>query len=191
MISANTAHLGQLARIVELQEQRDGMKSALSRRFRKVRHTFGSLYGPDQSFPVLAASGKTPRSPTGLVVQVRETVAFFEKPSLELPPLEVDGIAVDPPTTAVQLAAGADELDGVLVELDRARKQADVTRLAKNDAIEGYDLKFLRVARVAESLFHFAGMPELAKRVRPSTRRPGRRLADDGSEPESGERQER
>ena len=44
---------------------------------------------------------------------------------------------------------------------------------------------FLRVSRVAESLFHFAGMHELAKRVRPSTRRPGRRLADEGSETES------
>ncbi len=187
MISTNSAHLDQLARIVELRERRDGLRDALAGRFLKVRRTFETLYGPGRGFPMLAVSGKTPRTPTGLVAQVRETAAFLEKPRVELPPLEVDGIAVDPPTTAVQLAAGADELDGALVELDEAGKRAEVTRLAKNGAIDAYDRKFLRVARVAESLFHFAGMPELAKRVRPSTRRPGRRLVDDGSQPESGD----
>ncbi len=187
MISANSAHLGQLARIVELKARRAGLTGALSGRFLKVRNTFETLYGSHQGFPVLAVSGRTPRSPTGLVAQVRETAAFLAEPKVELPPLDVDGIAVDPPTTAVQLGAGADELDGVLVELNEAQKQADVTRQAKNDAISAYDRKFLRVARMAESLFHFAGMHELAKRVRPSTRRPGRRLADGGSEPEPGD----
>ena len=82
---------------------------------------------------------------------------------------------------------GDPELDRALVDLDAALKRAEVTRKAKNDALAAYDATFLRVARVAESLFHFAGLHERALRVRPSTLRPGRRLADEGAEPESGD----
>ncbi len=124
---------------------------------------------------------------TGLVAQVRETAGFLAKPRVELPRLDVAGITVDPRATAAQLAAAADELDGALADLDAALKQAEVTRAAKNDAIAAYDATFLRVAKVAESLFHFAGLHQLALRVRPSTRRPGRRLAEAGPEPESGD----
>ena len=134
---------------------------------------------------MLAVSGDTPTDPTGLVAQVRETVGFLLEPKVEPPELDLDGVALDPPTMAAQLGSGADELDGVLVEVNKAEKQADVTRPAKNEAIDAYDDKFLLVARVAESLFHFAGLHGLAERVRPSTRRPGRRLADEDAESDS------
>ena len=190
MISANTAHLGQLARIVDLKERRDELNLTLFSRFLKARHTVETLFGSDKRFPVLAITGDTPDDPTGLVAQVRETVGFFRDPKVETPELDLDGVALDPPTMADQLASGADELDGVLVDINEAEKQADVTRQAKNDAITAYDRKFLRVARLAEALFHFAGMHELATRVRPSTRRPGRRRADEDSPTDSGEIQE-
>ncbi len=185
MISANSSHLGRLAQVVELQGRRDDLKRALYSRFVKVRQTYETLYGSHRGFPVLAVSGRTPRHATGLVAQVRETAGFLAQPRVELPRLDIAGITVDPPATAAQLAAGAGELDGALVDLDTALKLAEVTRAAKNDAIAAYDATFLRVARVAESLFHFAGLHELAKRVRPSTRRPGRRLAEVGPKPDS------
>ncbi|MCP3958042.1 MAG: hypothetical protein GY719_09335 [bacterium] len=187
MVSANSIHLGRLAEVVGLQQRRDDLKGALYSRFVKVRRLFETLYGSGRGFPVLAVSGRTPRHATGLVAQVRETAGFLAKPRVELPRLDVAGITVDPPATAAQLAAEADELDGALVDLDEALKLAEITRQAKNDAIAAYDDTFLRVARLAESLFHFAGLHELAKRLRPSTRRPGRRLADEGPEPDSGD----
>ena len=187
MISANSSHLGRLAQVVELQERRDDLKRALYSRFVKLRRTYETLYGSHRGFPVLAISGRTPRHATGLVAQVRETAGFLAKPRVELPRLDVAGITVNPRATAAQLAAGADELAGALADLGAALKLAEVTRAAKNDAIAAYDATFLRVAKVAESLFHFAGLHEQAKRVRPSTRRPGRRLAEAGPEPESGD----
>ncbi len=72
-------------------------------------------------------------------------------------------------------------------EIDRARKEAEVTRKAKNDAIDQFDSVFLWVGRALESYFHLAGRHELAERVRPSTRRPGRRAADVDPESDSGE----
>ena len=195
MISANSSHLGQLALIVDLKERRENLTDVLSGRFFKARHTFETLYGTDKRFPVLAVSGDTPADPTGLVSQVRETAGFLAEPKVEPPAFDLDGVALDPPSVAVHLASGADELDGVLVDINEAEKQADVTRQGKNEAIDSYDRKFLRVARVAESLFHFAGLHALAERVRPSNRRPGRRVADEGSdadeaaETESGDTQ--
>ncbi len=183
MISANTAHLRQLALIVDLKQRRDSQSDTLLDRFLKARHTFETLYGSEKRFPVLAISGDTPTEPSGLIVQVRDSVSFLEDPKVETPAHDMPGIELDPPTIAGQLSADADVLDGTLVEVNEAEKQADGTRQAKNEAIYAYDRKFLRVARVAESLFHFAGMHELAERVRPSTRRPGRRLAEENGEP--------
>jgi hypothetical protein len=189
MISANSTHLGQLAQIVDLKSQRDGQTGNLSGRFFKTRHTFETLYGSDQRFAVLAISGDTPDDPTGLVAQVRETVGFLEDPKVATPDLDVLGIEIDPATLATQLTADADVLDGVLDGLNRAQKQADVTREAKNVAIKAYDDKFMDVARVAESVFRFAGLYELAKRVRPSTRRPGRRLEEENGETDATDTQ--
>ena len=182
MITANTAHLRQLALIVDLKGRRDAQTGTLLDRFLKARHTFETLYGSEQRFPVLAISGDTPTESTGLIVQVRDSVSFLEDPKVETPAHNMPGIELDPPTIAGQLSADADTLDGTLVEVNEAEKRADGTRQAKNEAIFAYDRKFLRVARLAESLFHFAGMHELAERVRPSTRRPGRRLADENGE---------
>ncbi len=191
MVAANTVHLGQLAQIVALQERRSSLTEGLFGRFLKARHGLEGLFGTRQGFPMLAVAGETPRDPRGLVNQVRETVDFLQKPKVELPPLDLDGFQIDLSATATQLKGEADELDQVLAELDRARKDAEVSRQAKNDAIDQFDDVFLWVGRALESYFHLAGMHELAERVRPSTRRPGRRAADEGSgsdpEPDSSE----
>ncbi len=157
------------------------------RRFSKSRRIFETVYGSSRRFPVLAISGDTPSDPTGLVAQVRDTAGFLHDPTVAAPELDLPGIELDPRAVATRLTADADELDGVLVDVNEAEKQADATREAKNAAISGYDRRFLRIARVAESIFHYVGMHELATRVRPSTRRPGRRLADEHGETDAAQ----
>ncbi len=76
MVAANTAHLGQLARIVALQERRSSLTQGLFSRFLKARHGLEGLFGTRQGFPMLAVAGETPRDPMGLVHQVRETAAL-------------------------------------------------------------------------------------------------------------------
>ncbi len=51
--------------------------------------------------------------------------------------------------------------------------------VVKNQAIEEYDRVFGWVTRAFESLFSLAGLEELARRIRPSVRRKGRRAVDE------------
>ncbi|MCP3959129.1 MAG: hypothetical protein GY719_14865 [bacterium] len=189
MLSANTTHLGQLALIVDLRKQRDGLQEVLFDRYFKARHTIETLYGKSQGFELLAVSGETPRDPTGLVNQVRETVEFLHEPKVEVSAPDLDGVQIDLSTIATQLGSGADELDTALVAIDRERKNGQTTRKAKNDAIAEFDRRYLWVGRALETYFNLAGMFELAERVRPSTRRPGRRAVDEKPEQGSGEAQ--
>lgn len=187
MLDANNAHLGQLAILIDLQKRRDELNLQLFDRFYKGRHTLESLYGRTRGFEVLAVDGETPRDPSGLIQQVRSTVTFLEEPKVVLPAPDVDGIAVDLPVLAFQLGTGADDLEGVLRAVEEQQKNAQTTRKAKNDAFAEFDRRYLWVGRALETYFHLAGMHELAERVRPSARRPGRRAADENMEPDAVE----
>ncbi len=179
MLSADTTHLGLLAAIVNLQKQRDERSAELFDRYFMARHGLESFYGKNQSFELLAVMGDTPRDPTGLINQVRQTVEFLTQPKVVLPAVDLDRVQLDLLSMAAQLATEADQLEDVLDRIDREHKNAEVTRKAKNDAIESFDRIYLWVGRALESYFHLAGMHDLAERVRPSARRPGRRAADE------------
>ncbi len=189
MHEANTAHLGQLALIVDQQKKRDGLFDELFGRYFKARHGLESFFGKSLGFEMLAVTGDTPRDPTGLINQVRQTVDFLDLPKVELPSIDLDGIQVDLAPMATQLGDGADELHGVLVDIDRERKNAQTTRKAKNDAIAEFDRIYLWVGRALETYFNLAGMHDLAARVRPSIKRAGRRAAEEGAEQGSSESQ--
>jgi hypothetical protein len=62
----------------------------------------------------------------------------------------------------------ADEL------VEREAREAEATLVAKNAALAEYDATFSSVATVVSGLLRMGGSAELAARVRPSPRRPGR-----------------
>ena len=112
IVTANTAHVGQLARIVALKEGRKELKSSLFSRFYKVRHGLESFLGAGQGFPILAVDGDTPRDPMGLINQVRETVDFLRDPKVDFPAVDVDGVQLDPPTIGTHLTRRGPEWGG-------------------------------------------------------------------------------
>ena len=183
MHAANKDHLGKLALIVDLQKRRDALNDQLFGRYFKARHTLETLFGRERGFEMLAVDGETPRDPTGLIHQVRSTVNFMQEPKIELPAVDVAGIDMDPAAMAIQLTDEADELESVLTGIERERKNAETTRMVKNEAIAEFDRRYLWVGRGLETYFHLAGMHELAEKVRPSTRRSGRRAADENLGP--------
>ncbi len=177
MLAVNTIHQGQLAKVVELAGQRDDLTGGLVEHFVQVRHSLENLYGGVRGFTVIGVTGQTLRDPAGLLKQVRETVDFLGSPKVALP--VVEGFNIDHSRVSERLASDAEELEGVLTDHAEARKEAEATRLSKNDAITAYDQTFLHVARTVGGLFHIAGLHDAAERVRPPERRKGSRPDDD------------
>ncbi len=66
----------------------------------------------------------------------------------------------------------------------REVREAEGTQATKNRALEAYDETFRKVATLLSATLSIAGEDELASRVRPTARRPGRTA---GSEADSGE----
>ena len=91
----------------------------------------------------------------------------------ELPAIRYQGVTLDPLTMALETQPKVDRLGETLEELSREERQSEAMKIAKDEALTAFDDSFRWVANSAESLFRLAKLPEVAKRVRPSTRRPG------------------
>jgi len=76
-----------------------------------------------------------------------------------------------------------DRLAEVLGSWIRQRKGTEKALIRKDAALETYKRKFSIYAANAESLYRWAGLYEEAKRIKPSTRRPGQRQVDEDLQP--------
>ncbi len=192
LAAADDEHQGKLMLLEELYHQRDEVGDKLQSVYFKVRHTLETLYSETQrrgrrwrrGFVLASVSGVTPRTPRRFLQQVEQTEKFLREPAVEPPSLELNGIQVDFVGLADDLKPlrqhYADLLDGI----DRAGKQAEGAMVAKNEAIGQYDRIFGWVTNAFESLFGLAGLEELARRIRPSVRRKGRRAVDEEDAPQ-------
>ena len=80
---------------------------------------------------------------------------------------------------ALELETKNKKLDAILTALDRDDRKAQSTVVRKQDAIEVWDDKYLRLARFFESFWRMAELDEKAKRFRPTVRQVGRPLRDE------------
>ena len=85
---------------------------------------------------------------------------------------------MNPQELALELQPRAVRLGVVRSELNGVGSQLNASRKDKNRGLKRHKENFLWIARGAESFFELAGEHELAKRIRPSIRRKGRRAAE-------------
>ncbi|MCP3959801.1 MAG: hypothetical protein GY719_18285 [bacterium] len=195
---AEDAHQGKLMLLEELFYQRDRVGERLQNLFFKVRHTLETLYSETQrkgrrwrrGFVLASITGATPRTPRRFLQQVEQTERFLREPVVDPPTLELNGVQVDFDELANDLEPVRREYGDLLDAIDRTQKEAQGALVAKNEAIDEYDRVFGWVTRAFESLFSLAGMEELARRIRPSVRRKGRRAIDEEDAPEAADASE-
>ncbi len=79
---------------------------------------------------------------------------------------------------ADKLSKTLGKLEESVAEVNNEVREAEATLSVKNDAIKDYDRAFSVTANLFSALLDAAGKKDLAKKVRPSTRRAGQTVED-------------
>lgn len=174
MADADQRHVHQLADLIRLRQERQGLQQDVYDHMTTLRTTLDTLFGPGQAFVLAGVEGPTARKAKKLVRQANLAISRLEQAGPELPPIRIGGILLDLKALAAALRAKVERLSAVLAAQQRALRVAQETRKEKNRAKDSHERLLLWSARTLEGYYQLAGEQELAERIRPATRRLGR-----------------
>ncbi|MEM7481743.1 MAG: hypothetical protein AAF481_11260 [Acidobacteriota bacterium] len=178
MVSADEAHLDELADDDSPRRRRDEAADRLSVTLRSFRDLAEGIFGEGRGMPFLGLDTQVSRDPVVVLRQGRRAVERLRDESLPTPEFLLPSLSVDREDWATTLERDLQPLDEALERVAQEGREAEATLLAKQAAMDAYDRTFLQSARLLEALYRAAGLTELGDRVRPSTRRPGQTVAD-------------
>ncbi len=161
----------QKARTSGFRRIRDKAFKELSPWVKGIKDTFRGACGDDITVDI----GFALRMPTQAADLHEQAVHLLDRLSSpeELPAVRYRGVTLEPLTVAEEMRPMVERLGETLENVVREERQSDAMKIARDEALAAYDRAFQWVAGSAESLFKLANLPELAKRVRPSSRRRG------------------
>ncbi|MEM7050325.1 MAG: hypothetical protein AAF604_11735 [Acidobacteriota bacterium] len=177
MVAADESHLDELADDSEPRRLRDERADKLRVNLRALRDLAEGLFGEGQG-QALGLEGPVSADPVVLERQARRAMERLADESVPLPPTRMPSLQVDRADWLQVLEPDLTALADALAQVARERREAESSLLTKQGRIAEYDEAFLGAARLLEALYRTAGQPELADRVRPSSRRPGTTVAD-------------
>ena len=188
LIASDRDHRDQMAKASAHRSLRNKAFDTLRPYVVGLRDAFKGIYGPE-TVEQMGFAARTPQQPGVLFEQAEHLAVRLGDPELVLPESRFKGVDLKPAVRAEEMSPLVTRLGQRLEEVSREERRADATKIAKDEAQADYDRTFVWGARVAEDLFRMADLPEVAKRVRPSTRRPGLTVEAETGEldPESGE----
>ncbi len=173
MIQMDDAHERELDDDPALRERRDIQSEKLHSRLvlAKIRleTIFGSTYVARLGF-----KGITPEDPVEvhrLARVVAENLSEINPPESSIP-----GYIFDPTTWQAPIIELIDGLEESLTTVAQEAHQAQTSLAGKRQAIETYDQAFACTANMVSTMLQVAGEKDLAKSVRPSTRRTGQTM---------------
>lgn len=172
MVAADRAHESELADDAGPRKRRDAAFAALYPLAVECRDQIASVLG-DDALGLLAMSDPAPSDPAVLATWTRGVLAKLRDKDLALPAPKRRTASVDRKAVESELRAAVAPLDAALADVDRERREAEATQVAKNDAIDASDAAFSQAANAYAAVFRAAGMNDIAAKVRPSARRPG------------------
>jgi hypothetical protein len=181
MVAADETHAVELADDAGLRLARDTEAAALRKQLVDLREGLVGLYGAAAPAAV-GFSGPTPDDPVLLVRVAREVAKALQREGA-LPAPKFKKAAIEPVEEAATLTRLADRLEAAIGAVMEDVRENQVTRTARDAAMAHYDKSFSRAANFLAALYALAGEPELADRVRPSSRSPGRLASSEGAAP--------
>jgi hypothetical protein len=176
MVEKDEAHEAELGDDAGVREARDEAKAALYSELVDLREILVGGYGGAVAAKVF--TGATPEDPVLLARYAGEVADDLEK--IKLPRPRLKGAKLDVAEVAASLRDKRAQLEASWKDVQREVREAQQTLDAKNGAMSAYDETFSGVASTLSGLLRLAGKPDLAAKVRPSTRRPGQTAEDAG-----------
>ncbi len=184
MVRCDDAHEAELRDDPVIRGERDEAAAALHDTLTTTRSQLGTV-GGEAYVSALGFSGKTPSDPVEVLRLgriVTDNLAAVPAPASLIP-----GYTLDPNPWRASLLPLVENLDGLTARTAVEEREAEASLTAKYAAIEAYDQSFSTAANLVGALLAAAGETELARRVRPSTRRPGRTSEEAPAEGETAE----
>lgn len=137
-----------------------------------LRQAFAGIYS-EEKLAEIGFARRTPQPPAELLEQASHLVDRLGDPELDLTGSRFGEFQLDAQQLAQELVKSVKAMQEAADDLSREVRRSEAMKLAKDDAIVEHDRWFVWIARTVESLCRVAGLEEVAKRVRPSSRRPG------------------
>lgn len=171
MVAADRAHFAELDDDVPLRRQRDEAQQELTDELGTLRDTVAFVYG-DSAPKQLGLDVAMPTDPAAvhsLAGAVIGRLADWTPPA----DAKVAGFTFDKADWTAKLSAPAEKLSSALTSLAKEKREAEFSQLEKNRAIAEHDRAFSFTANILSAMLEVVGDRELARRVRPSRKRPG------------------
>lgn len=185
LLAADQAHEKELSDDDGPREDRDAAAAKLRAALVDLRAAVDAVYGP-KGLTLLGIAHAAPVDPSVIATTAGAVSKNLRDTSIKLPKPKRAGMKVE-------RAAFADEIDADLPALTKALgrvatedREKEATQRAKNATMEKNDATFSGVAGWLTAGCTFAGLDDLADKLRPSGRRPGRTAGGDDAEPADG-----
>ena len=169
LIQVDLTHAGELSDDDQYRIVRDEATATLRQLASIVRANLHSGYG----LGIASAYGMKEAMPEDLLTLVayaqNAAKLLASRPLSE--PCKFSSMAVNAPAASADLYAASAALKTALEDVERERREAQVTLSAKNQALAGWPSRYQDVANATMAFCGIGGRADLAERVKPTTRR--------------------
>jgi hypothetical protein len=169
VVQADEAHERETADDQGVRTRRDETSGRLYTTLAELRELAVLLFGKDAAAR-FGLAGPTPREPIALSRRAADVSVALGG---DVPAPKVMGATFEPGPWRTRLDEERRALDAALADVTREQREAEGKLTRRDEAIARHDERFSRVATFLSGALRLAGDAELARRVRPSTRRPG------------------
>lgn len=170
LVDADEENLREISEDGDARREHTAATANLREQYILTRNELAVAFG--EAAPVACGYESADRDPVVLERQARRFAGKLSTFNPGIPP-RIKNYTFDRNELADRVLVACDRLDAASKHLKIERKQTDETLVVKNQAMKEFDEFFRFAANFTSSALEVVGHTELARKVRPSSRRPG------------------
>ncbi len=178
LVAADRAHEKELSDDAGPREDRDAAAAKVRSVLVDLRAAIESAYGA-RGLTLLGLGDAIAVDPSVLAAAGGNVQKALKDSTLQLPKPKRAGMTIDRAAFALDLTAELPALQKALAKVATEDREKETTQQAKNEAMAKNDASFTSGADFLAVSCQVAGLVDIAAKVRPSGRRPGRVEAED------------